>query len=295
MKLTKAEASILSRLFSPGVFRELEKSSRSATLGRLIEASPLMMGIAEDENLGDSLDRAFRALRLSDMRDDYVFRTAVVQRILLGRHSLNTASVLNEFRGARSKADLVILNGTSTAYELKSDRDSLARLPHQLEDFRRHFAKVAVVASENHLSRLEQLAPSDVGIFTLTRNFSLRTIREPLHRPELIDPGSLIDSLRIDEAKCVLEGLGEEIPEVSNTAIRAELRGIAARKDPFEVHEIVVRVLRETRSQAGLRDFIARLPGSLGSVALSRNPNTQGQQHVMSALSASLGEALSWR
>ena len=295
MKLSKTEASRLSRLFSPSVFRELENSSRSVTFSRLVTASSLIGSSSRDETVGETLDRAFRALRLSDLRDDYVFRSALVQRILLGRHSLNTASLLNEFRVARSKADIVILNGTSTAYEIKSDRDSLARLPHQLEDFRRHFAKVAVVASENHIKQLERVAPPDVGILMLTRSFSIRTIREPEPRPELIDAVSLIDSLRVGEAKRVIQRLGDEIPEVSNTAIRTELREIVASKEPLEVHESVVKVLRESRSQSNLWDFIERLPDSLNSVALARNPNLRRQQHVLSALSAPLGEALCWR
>ncbi|MEI9986083.1 MAG: sce7726 family protein [Aliidongia sp.] len=53
---------------------------------------------------------------------------SVTQKILMGKHSLRTASMLNEFRAGSCKADLVILNGTATVYEIKSERDSLTRL-----------------------------------------------------------------------------------------------------------------------------------------------------------------------
>lgn len=295
MKLSIAEASIMSRFFSAGVFRELEDSSKSTLLSRLLQSSSLMQKCDEAESVGIALDKAFRALRLSDMRNDYIFRTALIERILLGRHTLNTASVLHEFRVSRSIADLVILNGTSTAYEIKSDRDKLDRLPSQLADFRKHFSRVVVVVSEKHLKEVEKLATPDVGILTLTRNFNLRTIKEPMDRPDLIDPASLIDAVRVSEAKLVLRRLGEEVPEVPNTLLRTVLREKVEPLDPVVVHNATIPVVAKCRSQAALGKFIENLPISLHSVALARNPKLQGQHHVKSAVSMPLGEVLSWR
>ena len=241
------------------------------------------------------IDAAFRMLRLSDARDDYVYRTAVIERILLGRHSLNTASSLSEFRVGRSKADLVIVNGTSTAYEIKSDRDSLVRLPNQVDEYRKHFSRVVVVASEHHVKQIERMVPSDVGILTLTRKLTLRTVREAIAKPELIDPVSLISSIRLSEAESVIRQLKEEVPAVPNATFRKALNMQVESKDPVEVHNAVFRVLRRSRSQAALTCFVESLPSSLHSIALARNPSIEGQKHVKSALSASFGEALTWR
>lgn len=295
MKLSKAEASTLSRVFSAGVFRELEKSSKSRLLSRLFLASCLKDVVRAEDPMYEVLETAFRMLRLSDFRDDYVYRTAIVERILLGRHSLNTASVLSEFRVGKSKADLVIVNGTSTAYEIKSERDSIARLPKQIDDYRSHFSRVVVVASANRVRQIEDLVPADVGILTLSRRMALQTVRDPIARPDLVDPASLINSLRVSEARSVVEHLGDDFPDVANTSIRRVLNVIIAPKDPVEVHDAVFQVLRRSRSQAALDDFVRSLPISLHSIALARNPSLRGQEHVKSALTATFGEALTWR
>lgn len=72
--------------------------------------------------VGDVFDQAFEILKVAGQRDEYIYRAAISQKILMGTHSLRTASMLNEFRAGSSKADLVILNGTATVYEIKSER-----------------------------------------------------------------------------------------------------------------------------------------------------------------------------
>ena len=78
--------------------------------------------------VGDAFNSAFATLKIAGFRDEYVYRAALTHKILMGTHSLRTASMLSEFRTGACKADLVILNGTATVYEIKSERDSLIAL-----------------------------------------------------------------------------------------------------------------------------------------------------------------------
>src|SRR3546814_17075413 len=96
----------------------------------------------------------------------------------MGTHSLRTASMLNEFRAGSCKADLVILNGTATVYEIKSERDSLARLANQIENYKRVFAKVNVIASEGHVEGVLTTVTDDVGVRCLSKRYRITTIRE---------------------------------------------------------------------------------------------------------------------
>jgi len=86
----------------------------------------------EEEPVCSLFERAFSLLEREGYRHEYVYKAALTQKIFLGRHSLQTASMLSEFRVGQCKADLVILNGTSTVYEVKSERDSLDRLERQV-------------------------------------------------------------------------------------------------------------------------------------------------------------------
>ncbi|WP_341709169.1 sce7726 family protein, partial [Halopseudomonas sp.] len=96
-------------------------------------------------------------------RGEYFYKNTVAERILLGRHSINTATVLSEFRVGRSKADCVVLNGSATCYEIKSDFDNLDRLPEQLSFYRKIFDRTYVVVGKAHLEKVQEVCWSDIG------------------------------------------------------------------------------------------------------------------------------------
>jgi hypothetical protein len=119
-------------LFSSGVIRELARTGKSRLFVKLAKEAQLLDASRVFVRVCDIFCDAFDVLKVQGCRDEYVYKTALVRNILLGRHSFQTASMLNEFRVGECKADLAILNGTATVYEVKSERDSLSRLERQL-------------------------------------------------------------------------------------------------------------------------------------------------------------------
>ncbi len=173
----------MSQLFSSGVIRELARTGRSPKLSRLARQSSLIELIPSSDSLCALFEVAFSVLKQAGSRDEYVYKSALAHKILLGRHSLRTACMLNEFRAGRCKADIVILNGTSTVYEVKSERDSLSRLERQIDAYRSVFARVCVVAAQHHASAVFAVVPKDVGILCLTERGNITTMRQAMHRP----------------------------------------------------------------------------------------------------------------
>ncbi|WP_459594903.1 sce7726 family protein, partial [Enterobacter hormaechei] len=87
---------------------------------------------------------------------------------MLGKHSLRTACMLNEFRIGSCKAALIILNGTGTVYEIKSERDSLSRLQNQITYSRKAFGKIYVIAGSDHIDDVLKTTESTIGVLSLT-------------------------------------------------------------------------------------------------------------------------------
>ena len=81
--------------------------------------------------------------------------------------------MLSEFRAGTCKADLVILNGTSTVYEIKSERDSLVRLSNQVKNYKRVFAMVNVITSEGFVKSVCTTVPDDVGVMCLSKRYHI--------------------------------------------------------------------------------------------------------------------------
>jgi hypothetical protein len=289
-----SELAILTRMFSASVVRELGKSGKSGLLARLFSRSRTLSRVPGDESVGQALDSAFRELRTLGNRDEYVYRSAITEKILLGRHSLRTAAVLSETRVGASKVDMVVLNGTSTAYEIKSERDSLSRLSGQLDSYRRVFATVNVVTSPSHAGDVLRLAPTDVGVLVLSSRFTLQTERLAITQPSRIRPESVLDMVRASEAVMILRALGMEVPSVPNTQLRGVLHPIYASLDPTRVHERMVTTLKKTRSQSASDTLVKELPGSLRAAMLALKMDEKSQHRVRDAVNVPLRVAFTW-
>lgn len=286
--------SALSRIFSSSVFRQLAEKGRSPLFARLLADSGLLNTELAAGNVGSCFETAFAALRKSGVRDEYVYRSALTHNILLGRHSLNTASLLTEFRAGQCKADVAILNGTSTVYEIKSERDTLTRLENQLLNYRKVFAKVYVVVAEPFIDQVLEVTDEDVGVMSLARWDRVRTIREAADNAGSVCPVTIFDSLRLPEAIEILNSFGIAMPDLPNTKIRAALREQFAELPPRSVHDEMVKVLKRTRSQATLGALVDKLPQCLKPAALATHLRTSDHDRLIESLHTPTHKAIEW-
>lgn len=284
----------MTRLFSAGVFREMAKKGQSPLFARLVGLTKVRDRCASNATVGDAFDSAFAVLKTTGLRDEYVYRAALTHKVLMGTHSLKTACMLNEFRAGACKADLAILNGTATVYEIKSERDSLTRLANQVKNYKKVFAKVYVIAGETHVRGVLETVPEDVGVMCLSRRYQIRTVREAVDRPDRICTATVFESLRSVEACALLKDLGVAIPDVPNTLLHAEMRECFRRLKPEDVHVAMVKILKRTRDLAPLSQLVDRLPLSLHAAALSIQVRRSDHDRVIEAVRTPLDDAMAW-
>jgi hypothetical protein len=288
------QLSALTRLFSAAVFREMAKKGRSSLFRRLLEQTDLLKNSCPRATVGNAFDSAFEILKVAGHRDEYVYRAAITHKVLMGTHSLNTASMLSEFRAGTCKADLVILNGTATVYEIKSERDSLARLANQVGNYKRIFAKVNVIASEGHMEGVLATVPTDVGVMCLSKRYRITTVREAVDCPARICPVTVFESLRVAEGVAILRSMGVTVPQVPNTQRHAAMRELFAALDPVALHAEMVRTLKRTRDLALLGELVVRLPKSLQAAALSVAVRRADYPRLVDAIETPLHAAIAW-
>jgi hypothetical protein len=295
MSLNARQLSALSRLFSSSVFRELAKKGRSPLFAQLLAETGIPSAdLNTAETVSTAFDNAFTVLRQAGIRDEYVYRAALTHNILLGRHSLKTASMLTEFRAGSCKADLAILNGTGTVYEIKSDRDSLTRLANQVSNYRKVFAKVYVIAGEAHVQSVIDNTPPEVGVLSLVRWDRICTIREAVERPDLVCPVTIFESLRVAEARTILKNLRVPVPDVPNTMLWGALRECFKALAPSDVHHQMVCTLKKTRNLASLSSLVDQLPVSLQPAALAIQVRRADHDRLIEAVRTPLDEAMTW-
>ncbi len=293
MSLDASQLSAISRLFSSAVFREMAGKGKSPLFAKLLNELG-SFSLSKLPRVADAFDAAFTILRAAGRRDEYIYRAALTHKVLLGTHSLNTASMLSEFRVGGCKADVAILNGTATVYEIKSERDSLSRLERQIEAYKTVFAKVFVIAGENHVDAVLASTSKDVGVMQLSNRYRIRTIRDTKDLPQRISPLAVLDSIRTDEARRILERLSVRLPNVPNTLLRAELEKVFAKLDAKSVHLAMVDTLKQTRNLLPLSALVDSLPSSLHAAALSLPVRKVDHSRLVKAVNTRMTQAAGW-
>ena len=145
------------------------------------------------------------------MRDRDV-RAAVRQR-LEAEHFGDPNTLIVDEMGVWSgtvRIDIAVINGEICGYELKSDRDTLARLPMQADVYSRVFDKVTLVVGDRHARKARGLIPKWWGV-TLARfrggELKLIDDRKAKSNPGR-DPYLVAELLTKDEAIAILDQHG---------------------------------------------------------------------------------------
>jgi len=287
------KSAALSRLFSPGVFRQLARDGRSALLVRILNEAELLEDL-NTKTIGQVLDRAFQLSKAVELRTEHTYKAAITHKILLGTHSLKTASLFTEFRVANSKADVVVVNGTSTVYEIKSERDSLERLESQIDDYFKVFSRVNVICAEKHVRKILNTAPGCVGILTLNRRFQISTLREATASTSKVDQAVDFEYLFLSEAVLIIKSFGRTVPDVPNTVKYQVLKEIFCDLPSEYLRHEVVKTLRNSRSALHLSEFILQLPRSLQPLGISTRIRKKDQSRLLEVVNQPAKNLLKW-
>jgi hypothetical protein len=135
---------------------------------------------------------------------------AAVRQMLANEHAHDQNTKIVEEMGIWSgsvRIDVAVINGQLTGYELKSDRDTLDRLPAQAELYSRVFDKVCLVVGTRHAGKARRIVPRWWGVIVATTSrgsVRLEHAREAKPNPRL-DPLLVAKLLWRDEALAALE------------------------------------------------------------------------------------------
>lgn len=103
-------------------------------------------------------------------------KAAVIDRLYASAAVDNDAVLISEMvvENWTRRADVVLANGRLWGFEVKSENDSLARLPGQIEAFRRAFEKLTIVTVPKFENAVRELIPDGVGLWVEGPDGSLK-------------------------------------------------------------------------------------------------------------------------
>ncbi len=259
----------LSKIFAPNAIREVANNKLSSEIN---ETFRILSNSKKVNSYKEAYNFAYEEL-LDSYRLEYVYKNAIISKLLLSRHSLSKSSLFEEFKVLNSIADIVIINGTSTVYEIKTEFDDFSRLSNQVESYSKVFDKIFVVISKKHLEKALLELEEFIGIYILTEDFKLSKQREAESLKDSLVPSEMFKLLNKSE---YLDVINEEFslkPDLPNTEIFKYCRNLFSSLTPIKAHTHLVNKLGKRKYNSEFIEFIDKLPESLKAIPFSVKMN----------------------
>lgn len=143
-------------------------------------------------------------------------------------------------RHGAARIDFAVINGAMYGYEIKSDRDTLERLPEQMNEYNAVFDKLTLVVGKRHLHDAINLVPDWWGVIVAKsedQKITFYTIREPEKNNEQKGV-SIARLLWREEALQILEEKNKA------QGVRSKTRDVIYKKlaDVIDTHTLKKRV-----------------------------------------------------
>lgn len=276
---------ILNRLFTIASFNKLiEQSSLgvySAILKRYIDTTKIKTN-------AEAITDIYMYLR-KQYRNQYYYKNTILNKLLLGVHSINTTTALAEIPISTSKADFVLINGKAVVYEIKTELDNLERLNGQLENYYKAFDHVCVVTCTDYASELkEKLADSDVGLYVLTPNETIKRIKEPKKCCEYLNLGDMFKVLNKPEYETIIREYYGSLPNVSQVKHFSKCKELFENIPMDKAYLMFLRQLKLRNEISSIQSF-QDVPYELKSIAYFSQYRDSDYSSLQNFLSSEIG------
>lgn len=215
--------------------------------------------------------------------NEYVYKNTLLTNWLYDELAQDDSKLYSEFRVGKAVADLVMFNGTSKAFEIKTELDSDARLPCQLEQYRKVFNYIYLVVPKEK-SSLYMQQDEQIGIITFekSRGQKFRKLREAKQNTH-IDVSSIIEILHTHEYKGIVKQHFNELPEMNSFT---QYERCKEKFNDIPINELNRLFLAALKSRTQNNAFSSRYYPELNQISLAMNFSSLQRKELICRLNS---------
>lgn len=224
-----------------------------------------------------------------EYRCEYVYKNELI-KLLLNKYGTRNSVYFSEFRVGNSIADMVMFNGESKAFEIKTEYDSSRRLDKQMEDYKRFFDKCYMVIPENKIDDYYGVVESTTGIITMCRDnghISLKEIKAA-YQNEHFDSEALMSCLRTNEYKNIVMSLGDSLDGVAGYDMYKFCYKVISHANSDKVRALFLCEVKKRKNNTSL---LRKYPVSLRQMMLSLNLPKDKANKLLKQLKTNINQA----
>jgi len=262
--------SVLEQLFSKKTIKQIVDRHESVVFNSFIKHSILEGAVTINQDVFESAYQQLEDQRLNE----YVFKNYFVNKILLGKHNTRTTTALSELPIGNAIADLILINGKATVYEIKSPLDNTNRLSQQIAEYFKAFKFVTIVGSEKNIDYIySKFGNSPVGIWVFNRRHRFSRIKEPEEFTGLINKEIIFKSLRKAEYEEIILDLLGFLPDVGAFKHYSICLDLFKSLDNEKMYSSYIKALKGRNRSQG--DLIKNIPSSIRSIVYLMSLNNR--------------------
>lgn len=266
-----------SSVFSSTSFSRLLKHNDYSFINAKVERYDL-------NNLGKSINTYYDYIQYiyreltKQYKFEYIYKNTFINELLLDKYGVKDTIVINEFRVGNSIADIVMFNGTSKAFEIKTELDTNKRLNNQLSDYTKIFKECYIITHESLTNKYLQ-EDDHIGIIELvdhTKSVSMHEVRAAKENIN-IDSDTLMRSIRTPEYKNIIKLYFGILPEMNSFNMFETCKGLMKQIPKEQLNYLFIEELKKRKSNT---DIINTFKSELRQLCLAMNIDTSSYQEL---------------
>lgn len=276
---------ILNRLFTQNVFFDMVNAN-NATYVNVVQR---FVNAPENKDNGALISEVYKFMSKS-YRNEYFYQNTLLNKLLLGKHSINTTTALTQVPICKSKADFILINGKAVVYEIKTELDTFERLNTQLRDYFKAFSYVCVVTSESQYDRaVNILRDTPVGIYVLTtqNTISMKFRKEPVEYTSKLNHKAIFKVLHKREHENILLQYFGKLPDAPQVFYYDECLKQFSQIPIMHAYKMTLKQLKK-RNRIEVSEF-EKIPYELKSLIYFSSPSKSDWQAINGFLNQKYG------
>lgn len=207
-------------------------------------------------------------------RCEYIYKNELIKSLLVKYGSNNTV-FFNEFRVGNSIADIVLFNGESKAFEIKTELDSPKRLDKQMSDYKKIFDRCYIVIPENSYNLYFSSVDPNIGIIVMKRASNGKFFYEETREANLntgLDVDVLMSCLRTEEYKDLSRILEVPIDDVPGYEMFSVCSKALKKFDVQLLRQCFIKIMKKRQTNTKLlKTYPMQLRQMMLCLNLSKN------------------------
>lgn len=277
---------ILNRVFTKSTFNQLVNEDKSDFYNHIIDR---YLGNITLQNNFEVIKNLYMFMD-KEYRNEYYFKNTLINKVLLGRHSLNTTTALTEVPISKSKADFILINNKAIVYEIKTSLDTLERLDTQLSDYYKAFSYVCVLTCEKNYKKVyEILKDTSVGIYVLTNRNTISIRKKPIEDFSYLNYDVIFKILRKNEFENILMDYYGRLPDVTPVFYYEKCFELITNINIKQLYKYMIRELKK-RVYIEKENFNKYIPYELKSLIYFSNYRNEDYIKLKKFLEKGVGQ-----